>query len=114
MAELARERCAVCRADSPVVTPEEAAELALAVPEWRVVERGGAPQLERTFTFGGYAAAVAFFNRVAAAAEEQDHHPEMTVDWKRVTVRWWTHAIRNLHRNDYIMAAQTDELFRAL
>ncbi|HWQ13070.1 MAG TPA: 4a-hydroxytetrahydrobiopterin dehydratase [Roseiflexaceae bacterium] len=111
---LSQERCVACRADAPAVTPEEAAALQPQIPEWRVVERGGVPQLERTFRFQRYADTIAFVNRVAAAAEEQGHHPAMLVEWGRVSVRWWTHAIRNLHRNDYIMAARTDQLFEVM
>jgi 4a-hydroxytetrahydrobiopterin dehydratase len=114
MTDLSQERCVACRPDSPAVTPEEAAALTPQIPEWRVVEHGGVPQLERTFRFQSYAGTIAFVNRVAAAAEEQEHHPTMLVEWGRVTVRWWTHTIRNLHHNDYIMAAQTDQLYEGI
>ena len=111
MADLSQERCAACRPGAPVVTPEEAAALQPQIPEWRLVERDGVPQLERTFAFGSFAEALAFANRVGAAAEEQDHHPALLIEERRVSVRWWTHAIRNLHRNDFIMAARTDQLY---
>jgi 4a-hydroxytetrahydrobiopterin dehydratase len=111
MTDLSQERCVACRPESPAVTQQEAAALAPQIPEWQVVERGDVPQLERTFRFRTYADTIAFVNRVAAAADEQEHHPAMLVEWGRVTVRWWTHTIRNLHRNDYIMAARTDQLY---
>ena len=43
--------------------------------------------------------------------EEQDHHPLIITEWGRVTVQWWTHKIKGLHRNDFIMASKTDGLF---
>ena len=69
-------------------------------------------RLERAFTFSDFAAALAFTNRVGAAAEAEGHHPALLTEWGRVTVTWWTHAIRGLHRNDFVMAAKTDALAR--
>ena len=82
------------------------------IPGWRVVEREGVRRLERAFTFPDFAAALAFTNRVGAAAEAEVHHPALLTEWGRVTVTWWTHAIRGLHRNDFVMAAKTDALAR--
>ncbi len=45
-------------------------------------------------------------------AEEEGHHPIILIEWGQVTVTWWTHKIKGLHRNDFIMAAKTDELYR--
>ena len=42
--------------------------------------------------------------------EAEGHHPALLTEWGRVTVTWWTHKIRGLHRNDFIMAAKTDVL----
>ena len=107
---LAEERCVACRRDSPRVEPEEAAELLAQIPGWAIVEREGVPQLERTFRFGDYPTVLRFVQRVGELAEAEGHHPVMEVRPRRVTVTWWTHAIRNLHRNDFIMAAKTDDL----
>ena len=43
-------------------------------------------------------------------AEAEGHHPALLTEWGRVTVTWWTHKIRGLHRNDFIMAAKTEML----
>ena len=50
-------------------------------------------------------------SKVANLAEEEDHHPEITLEWGKVTVSWWSHKIKGLHRNDFIAAAKTDNLF---
>jgi 4a-hydroxytetrahydrobiopterin dehydratase len=55
--------------------------------------------------------AVAFTNQIASLAETEDHHPLIITEWGRVTVHWWTHKIKGLHRNDFIMAAKTDAAF---
>jgi pterin-4a-carbinolamine dehydratase len=65
---------------------------------------------ERAFEFPSFADALAFTNRVGALAEKEGHHPALLTEWGRVTVTWWTHKIRGLHRNDFIMAAKTDAL----
>src|SRR5262249_29548165 len=75
---------------------------------WSVIERDGMRQLQRVFEFPDFARALAFTDRVGALAEAQGHHPALLTEWGRVTARWRTHAIRGLHRNDFIMAGQTD------
>jgi 4a-hydroxytetrahydrobiopterin dehydratase len=47
---------------------------------------------------------------VGALAEADGHHPALLTEWGQVTVTWWTHKIRGLHRNDFVMAAKTDAL----
>jgi 4a-hydroxytetrahydrobiopterin dehydratase len=76
-----------------------------------VVEHDGIARLERAFGFPTFADALAFTNRVGTLAEAEGHHPALLTEWGRVTVTWWTHKIRGLHRNDFIMAAKTDALF---
>ena len=58
-----------------------------------------------------FAEALEFTNDVGAIAEEEGHHPAILTEWGRVTVTWWTHKIRGLHRNDFIMAAKTDQIY---
>ncbi|MCI0488805.1 MAG: 4a-hydroxytetrahydrobiopterin dehydratase [Blastocatellia bacterium] len=111
MEELARMKCVACRRDAPLVTDEEIAELHPQVSEWEIVERDRIKRLERVFKFSNFAEALAFTNRVGRAAEEEGHHPALLTEWGRVTVSWWTHKIKGLHRNDFIMAAKTNRIF---
>ena len=111
MSTLSAERCVACRRDSPRVPVAEIAELQREVPDWQLVEREGIVRLERAFGFPTFAAALDFTNRVGALAEAEGHHPAVLTEWGHVTVTWWTHKIRGLHRNDFIMAAKTDALF---
>jgi 4a-hydroxytetrahydrobiopterin dehydratase len=110
MSTLSAERCVACRRDSPRVTEAEIAELSREISGWQLLEREGIAQLERVFHFSSFADALAFTNRVGALAEAEGHHPALLTEWGRVTVIWWTHKIRGLHRNDFIMAAKTDGL----
>jgi 4a-hydroxytetrahydrobiopterin dehydratase len=111
MTDLAEKRCVPCEGGAPPASAEEIAGYLEQVPQWRVVERDGIRRLERTFAFDDFASALAFTNRVGEAAEEQGHHPLLATTWGKVTVTWWTHAIRGLHENDFVMAAKTDGLF---
>jgi 4a-hydroxytetrahydrobiopterin dehydratase len=113
MESLASMRCEACRRGAPTVTEEEKRELQPQVPDWAVVEREGIERLERVFGFPDFAQALAFTNRVGAIAEGEGHHPALLTEWGRVTVTWWTHKIRGLHRNDFVMAAKTDRLLEA-
>ncbi|HEX8712561.1 MAG TPA: 4a-hydroxytetrahydrobiopterin dehydratase [Terracidiphilus sp.] len=110
MGTLINEKCTACRRDSPHVTQAEIQELKPQVPDWKLVEREGIPQLERVFQFSNFVEALSFTNRVGALAEAEGHHPTILTEWGRVTVTLWTHKIRGLHRNDFVMAAKIDAL----
>ena len=113
MDQLTGQKCVACRRGAPTVTPEERHKFHAQVPDWMLVERDDVPQLERTFTFPDFARALRFTSAVGSLAEEEGHHPALLTEWGRVTVTWWTHKIRGLHRNDFIMAAKTDQLLAA-
>lgn len=109
MTELAEQACEACRADAPLVSDEELAELIREIPDWTPMVRDGVMQLERVFKFRNFKQALAFTNRVGAIAEEVGHHPALLTEWGKVTVTWWSHEAGGLHKNDFIMAARTDK-----
>jgi 4a-hydroxytetrahydrobiopterin dehydratase len=111
MATLTQEKCVACNKDSPRVTDQEIAELKPDIPEWEMNEVNGVPRLERTFKLPNFVEALAFTNKVGELAEAEGHHPAILTEWGRVRVSWWTHKIRGLHRNDFIMAAKTNRLY---
>jgi 4a-hydroxytetrahydrobiopterin dehydratase len=111
MVELSEQACEACRADAPRVTDEELQRLLPAISEWRIIELDGVKQLTREFEFKNFAQALAFTNRVGELAEAENHHPAILTEWGRVTVNWWTHKIRGLHKNDLILAARTDQVY---
>ncbi len=110
MVQITSEKCVACRRDSPYVTDQEIAELRPQVPAWELLVEDDIRKLDRIFQFPNFAQALAFTNSVGLLAEEEGHHPRLITEWGRVRVTWWTHKIRNLHRNDFIMAAKTDQL----
>ncbi len=114
MEDLKEMKCEACRADSEPVTGEKLKEYLLLLPKWSVKELNGIKRLSRTFEFKNFADSLAFTNGVGAIAEAEGHHPEIITEWGKVTVTWWTHKIKGLHMNDFIMAAKTDELMLSL
>ena len=111
MDQLTQLKCTACRGDEPMLTDAQIAELHPQVPNWQVVERDNIKRLERTFKFDNFVHALAFTNKVGELAEEEGHHPAILTEWGRVTVTWWTHKIKGLHQNDFIMAAKSDQAY---
>jgi 4a-hydroxytetrahydrobiopterin dehydratase len=112
MLTLTQMKCVACRKDAPTVTDAEVAELHRQVSDWDIVELDGIKRLRRVFSVDDFAQALQFTTKVGELAAEEAHHPVLLTEWGRTTVTWWTHKIRGLHRNDFIMAAKTDELYQ--
>ena len=66
--------------------------------------------LERTFELPSFRDAIAFVGRVADLAEEANHHPDIAISYKKVTLRWTTHSAGGLTDLDYELASRTDGL----
>jgi len=110
MSQLAASACVPCRGGEPPLSDEEISRLVPQVPGWAVIEKDGVKRLERVFKWKNFVEALAFTQKVGELAESQGHHPMIVTEWGRVTIEWWTHKIKGLHRNDFIMAAKTDQL----
>ncbi len=112
---LADQDCEACCRDASPISAEEAQELLATLPDWTIETpddpEGLVPRLVRVFVFANFREALAFTQGVGELAEAADHHPALLTEWGRVTVSWWTHSIRGLHRNDFILAAKTERLF---
>ena len=110
MDALNQQNCEACRADAPKISDEDLKALMPQIPDWSVVVIDGVMQLQREYGFKNFVEAMAFANRVGDVAEAEGHHPAILTEWGRVTVNWWSHKIKGLHKNDLIMAARTDEV----
>ena len=114
MTQLRQETCVSCRRDSPRVTDEEIAQLHPLVSEWSLAQEDDIKRLHREFRFPDFKHALAFTAAVGELAEEEGHHPRLVTEWGSVGVTWRTHKIRDLHRNDFIMASKTDRAAEGL
>ena len=113
MTNLSEQGCEACRADAPLISDDELQRLMPAIPDWQVAVADGVMQLTREFGFKNFAQAMTFSNRIGDIAEAEDHHPAILTEWGKVTITWWSHKIRGLHKNDLIMAARTDQVYAA-
>ncbi len=113
MSELTQQHCEACQKGAPKVTGEEKQTLLKEVRDWSIIEADGEERLHKVFKLKNFAQAQAFTNQVGDLAEAEDHHPAILLEYGKVTVSWWTHAIGGLHKNDFIMAAKTDAAFNA-
>ena len=112
MEELVQMKCVACQRGAPTVTDEEILEFQPQIPRWEIMEKDRIKRLERVYEFKNFSQALSFTNMVGGLAEAEAHHPALLTEWGRVTVKWWTHKIKGLHRNDFIMAAKTDQLYK--
>jgi 4a-hydroxytetrahydrobiopterin dehydratase len=107
--ELIRKSCAPCEGGTPPLSPDEAREQLDQVEGWSLVNDG--KRIRRSWTVKNFMAGIRFFNRVAALAEEEGHHPDLHLEgYRQVAVELWTHAIGGLSENDFILAAKINEL----
>ncbi|WP_442962493.1 4a-hydroxytetrahydrobiopterin dehydratase [Pseudomonas sp.] len=112
MTDLANEPLAADAGRSGQMQPSVLKGLSGQLPGWEPQLVDAIPRLRKVYSFGDFAAALAFTNRVGELAERENHHPALLTEWGKVTVSWWTHTIGGIHRNDVIMAARTDRLYQ--
>jgi len=111
MSALTEMQCVACHPGVEPATAEEIEEWLADIPEWNLLKVRDVPRIQRTFRFPDFKTALAFTNKVGEIAEAEGHHPRITTQWGRVTVTTWTHAIENLHQNDFILAAKIDRAY---
>ena len=109
MSNLVSSSCEACRIDAPTVSNHEASELIKEIEGWHLID-DGVKKLKKEFSFTNYPDSVGFSNKVAEMAEQENHHPQIILEWGKVTVIWWSHKIKGLHKNDFICAAKTNNI----
>ena len=108
MDELADKKCVPCEGGVDPMLPHDAEEMLKRLDEWSLID--GAHLLAKHFVFPDFKHTMVFVNEVARVAEEEGHHPDMTVSYGSVTIELMTHAIGGLSENDFILAAKIDRL----
>ena len=105
---LIRKTCTPCKGGIPPMAPEQAREMIGAAEGWALAD--DARRISKRFTFRDFKEAIAFVNRVADLAEEEAHHPDFEIHWNKVDLVLFTHKIKGLHENDFILAAKINRL----
>ena len=103
---LADRRCQPCEGGVAPLDAAAASEMLRPLADWEL----SGERLEKTFVFRNHYEAMAFVNAIAWVSHRENHHPELTVGYKDVRVRYWTHAIGGLSENDFICAAKLEKL----
>jgi len=107
--KLTEQKCTPCEGNTPPLERAEAEQLLSQVDgEWTIDEDGST--IRREFKFKNFYRTMSFVNAVAWIANREDHHPDLEVGYNRCLVRFSTHAIGGLSRNDFICAAKIDAL----
>lgn len=106
---LAAKQCTPCRGGVPPLDREEAERLLAQTPGWELSD--DASRIHRRFTFGNFVTALEFVNKVGELAEGEGHHPDITFGWGYADVLFYTHKIKGLHENDFIMAARVNGVY---
>jgi 4a-hydroxytetrahydrobiopterin dehydratase len=107
--ELTRKRCQPCEGGIPALSREEAEATVRNVEGWTLDP--DARRITRSWTVEDFMAGIDFFTRVAAIAEEEDHHPDLHLEgYRKVTIALSTHAVKGLTENDFILAAKINRV----
>jgi 4a-hydroxytetrahydrobiopterin dehydratase len=109
MSDLAAKSSVACRGGVPALKREELASLQRQVGGWNVIE---GHHITKTFTFPNFRRALTLVNRLRELREKQQHHPDMSLAWRKVGITTWTHKINGLTESDFILAAKIDELYK--
>lgn len=104
--------CEACKKNAPSLSSTELNSLLPEIPDWQLINDNGINKLQQIFTIKNYQQAVKFTLAIAELAEQQGHHPKITLEYGQVSVQWWTHIINGLHKNDVIMAAKSSDIFQ--
>jgi len=102
--------CEACDINAKCLEPTEVVSLLSHLDGWEVIDESGIQKLKRKFLTKNYTQTMLLVNEVAKLAESANHHPQLIVDYSSLTVVWWSHKIKGLHKNDFIMAAKTSAL----
>lgn len=109
MTSLLEKSCKPCEGGIPSLDPQQAQEMLQQIDgAWSLQE--GNKAIHRDFHFKNFYETMAFVNAVAWIANQEGHHPDLTVSYNQCGVTFTTHAIGGLSENDFICAAKVDAL----
>jgi len=103
---LADKKCVPCHGGIPPMDVEEAKKLKIEAPAWQLKDKS----IEREFKFRNFREAIDFVNKVAEIAESEGHHPDININYNKVNMKLFTHAIDGLSESDFILAAKVDKM----
>lgn len=106
--DLTEKHCLACEGGVAPLTVQEAEKLLKKIPQWQLNPTG--KEIFRHYSFKNFYHTMAFVNAIAWIANQENHHPDLTVGYNYCHVHFHTHAIGGLSENDFICAAKIDKL----
>lgn len=108
MTNLNEQKCVPCSIGAEPLNHVEIENYLKSISEgWTSIED---KKLEKTFKFNNFTEALDFTNKVGNIAEEEGHHPNISLGWGYVKISLYTHKIKGLHLNDFILASKIDKI----
>ena len=104
--DLTQKKCKPCEGGVLPLTEEQTNNLLKQIPSWTIKDG----HVFKQFKFKDFKEAMAFVNKVAGIAEQENHHPDITISYSQVSIGLWTHAINGLSENDFILPAKIDDI----
>jgi 4a-hydroxytetrahydrobiopterin dehydratase len=105
---LDKKHCIPCEGGTSPLSRSQNLEFLQEVEQWQLIEE---KSIEKIFSFKDFKEAVSFVSEVARIAEEEGHHPDISIfSWNKVKITLSTHTISGLSENDFILAAKIDRI----
>jgi len=104
---LTQKKCVACELGGPAMPVDQAQELLKQISGWEIKPDG---HLWKMFKQEDYVKTLEFVNKVGQLAESEGHHPTIHFTWGKADIELYTHAVKGLSENDFILAAKVDEL----
>ncbi len=109
--DLTKKKCVPCEGyTDPLTEPEEDLFLVKNIKMGNIL-RSGTHKIKKEYSLIHFKDAISFVNQIAELAEDEGHHPNITILYNLVIIEIYTHAINGLSENDFILAAKIDEIF---
>lgn len=105
--DLSNKKCVPCEVGGKPLTVSEATIFLRGMKGWQIKH---SQKIEKTWTFEDFKEAIDFVNRVADIAESEGHHPDIHIHYNEVLLELWTHEVKGLTENDFILASKIDKL----
>jgi len=110
MNDLVKKKCVPCEGGIPPLSDDKEEKYLKDIDRWNLIKEG-IHRIEKEFLFDDFKDSMKFVNRVAKIAEKEGHHPNIHIYYDKVHLEIYTHAIKGLHLNDFILAAKIDQIY---
>ena len=103
--------CEACSFDAQKAPEDILTQFIKDNPSWTIEEEADYRCLMQTYKTADFKSAFHLSELITQIAENHGHHPRLIIEYGSLNVTWWSHKIKGLHKNDFIAAAKTDQIF---